>query len=65
MPITSSEPQFAATKAMPVMANGSDRPAQKKLLRSVIAAAQAESDQQNDKKIGNDDAVIQRVQVEL
>jgi hypothetical protein len=26
IPITSSEPQFAATKAIPVMASGSDRP---------------------------------------
>jgi hypothetical protein len=29
MPITSSDPEFAATKAMPVIASGSDRPASK------------------------------------
>jgi hypothetical protein len=32
MPITSSEPQLAATKAMPVIASGSDRPASKNCL---------------------------------
>ena len=29
IPITSSEPELAATKAMPVIANGSERPASK------------------------------------
>jgi hypothetical protein len=35
------------------------------LLRGVVAAPQAESDQEDDEKIGNHDAVVQCVQMKF
>ena len=55
--MTSSEPQLAATNAMPVTANGSERPASKNCFE-VLLARRRRSPISRMKEVCSDDGVV-------